>query len=166
MANANDMTSELRERSSQIGERIRTGMERMPKPIDPRTHCALDYLTTSAFMLMAGYFWNRNKRAGILALVNGLGVLGITMITDYTGSRFGGNAARILSFKQHRTADIAQAGMAAVGPTLLGFGGQAASLPFRLQAANEGMVVALTNWDAGGRGRAGQMPGAAEDIAA
>jgi hypothetical protein len=79
-------------------------------------------------------------------------VLGLSMFTDYTGRPMGANLRRLFSFKQHRAGDIMQAGLAAVGPTLLGFGDEWAALPFRLQAGNEAVVVATTDWEAGGQG--------------
>lgn len=129
----------------------------MEKVIDPKTHAALDYLTTGAFFMMAGYFYGRHRRACGLALTNAMMVMGVSMLTDYTGQRMGSNVARLFSFKQHRNADIMQAAVAGLGPTLLGFGNERAALPFRLQAMNEGLVVAATDWDAGGRGEFAEM---------
>ena len=115
---------------------------RLPKPVDRKTHAALDYLTISAFMLMGAYFWDHNKRAAATALTNGFMVLGVSMFTDYPGS-----AARLISFKTHGKLDLVQAATAATMPALLGFGDDAAALPFRIQAVNELAVVGITDWD-------------------
>jgi hypothetical protein len=117
----------------------------LPKAIDPRTHAALDYLTTSAFLIMGSYFLNRNRRAAFTALLNGFMVLGISMLTDYDG-----DGRRPISFETHGEMDVVQAAMAFSLPTLLGFGGKAAARPFRIQALNELMVIGLTDF----RGRA------------
>ena len=116
---------------------------RLPKVIDPKTHAVLDYVTTAYFLITAGMFWGRHRRAAATALVNGLSVLGLSLITDYPGG-----AVPLISFDRgHRTGDIIQAAMAAGMPTLLGFGDKKQALPFRLQALNEVAVVGLTDWE-------------------
>ena len=150
--NVDEVKNNVRQKVSALGDRVNQQLDRIPKPIDPRTHAVLDYLVTGYFLCTAGMFWGRNRRAAGLALTNGLMVLGLSMFTDYTGRPMGANLRRLFSFKQHRTGDIMQAGLAAFGPTLLGFGDEWAALPFRLQAGNEAMVVAMTDWEAGGQG--------------
>lgn len=115
---------------------------RFPKLVDPRTHAALDYLTISAFFVMASAFWGRNHRAAATALVNGGMVLGATLLTDYDG-----DGKRPISLRTHGKLDIMQMLAAAGMPSLLGFGNEPAALPFRLQALNEAMVVGITDWD-------------------
>ncbi len=114
---------------------------RVPRVIDCRTHAVLDYLTTSSFLLLASYFWDRDKRAAATALINGGTVLGVSMFTDYPGA-----LSRRIPFETHGKIDMMQAAMAAGLPMVLGFGAEAAALPFRMQAANEGFVVMATNW--------------------
>src|SRR3954463_316754 len=104
-----------------------------PRVIDRRTHAVLDYLTTSYFLILAAYFWDSNKRAAATALINGGAVLGVSMFTDYPGA-----LDRRIPFETHGKIDMMQASMAAGLPTLLGFGSDAAALPFRMQALNEG----------------------------
>jgi hypothetical protein len=110
--------------------------------IDRRTHAALDYLTTSYFLILAAYFWNSNKRAAATALINGGAVLGVSMFTDYPGA-----LSRRIPFETHGKIDLMQAGMAAGLPRLLGFSSDAAALPFKAQAMNEGLVVMATDWE-------------------
>lgn len=150
--NVDEVKNNVRRKVSALGDQVSERLDRIPKPIDPRTHAVLDYLVTGYFLCTAGLFWGRNRRAAGLALTNGLMVLGLSMFTDYTGRPMGANLRRLFSFKQHRAGDIMQAGLAAVGPTLLGFGDEWAALPFRLQAGNEAVVVATTDWEAGGQG--------------
>ncbi len=114
---------------------------RLPKKIDPDTHAALDYLTISAFFLAAGLAWNGNKRASIAALINAGMVLGVSMFTDYSGS-----LQKRISFPTHGKLDMAQAGMALMMPTLMGFSDTKAASFFHGQAMNEVGVVGLTDW--------------------
>ncbi len=114
---------------------------RFPKPIDPDTHAALDYLTVSAFFLAAGMGWNGNKRASVAALINGGFVLGYSMFTDYAGS-----LRKKIDFPTHGKLDIIQAAMALTMPTLMGFGGTKAATFFRGQALNEANVIGITDW--------------------
>lgn len=113
------------------------------RPIDPKTHKALDFLVTSYFLLLAGSFWGSHRRAAATALVNAGTVLGLTMLTDYDG---GGR--RPVSFETHGKVDLIQAGMATGMPVLLGFGGNWRANPFHMQALNEIGVVAATDWEA------------------
>ena len=147
-----EVKNNVRQKVSAIRDRVNDSLNRIPKRIDPRTHAVLDYLVTGYFFCIAGAFWGRNRRATGLALLNAGMVLGMSMFTDYTGLRMGANIRPLLSFKQHRDGDIMQAAVAAIGPTLLGFGDEWAAMPFRLQAGNEAMVVAMTDWEAGGPG--------------
>jgi hypothetical protein len=111
------------------------------KTINPKTHAVLDYLTTSAFLLMGSYFWGRNRRAAATALTNGFMVLGLSLLTDYDG-----DGRRPIDFQTHGQMDIVQAVLAGGMPAVLGFGDETAALPFRLQALNEFMVVGLTDF--------------------
>jgi hypothetical protein len=122
-------------------DRILNQTQRLPKAIDPATHSVLDYLTVSYFMLLAGMFWGRNNRAAAAALVNGGMVLGLSMLTDYPGG------LKKISFRNHGKGDIMQALTAAGLPSVLGFGNTSAALPFRIQALNEAMVIAATDFD-------------------
>jgi hypothetical protein len=70
-------------------------------------------------------------------------VLALSLLTDYPGGVF-----RTLSFRTHRTADIAQAALAGFGPLLFGFGNEQEAKYFYGQAASEVGVIAATDWDA------------------
>jgi len=118
------------------------GVKGIPKIISPGQHAVLDALTTGAFLVAAGVLWNKNRRGGIAALVNGLFVAGVSALTDYNGT-----GEKPISFRTHGILDEVQAAMAAGAPTVLGF--KRGSAFFRGQAANEMMVVAMTDWDAG-----------------
>jgi len=122
-------------------DRILDRTQRLPKAVDPATHSVLDYLTVSYFLVTAGLFWGKNNRATAAALINGGMVLGLSMLTDYPGG------LKKISFRDHGKGDIMQALTAAGLPTVLGFGNEAAALPFRLQALNEAIVIGVTDFD-------------------
>jgi hypothetical protein len=118
----------------------------LPRVIDPKTHKALDFLRASYFFVLAGAFWGTHRRASATALINGMAVLGATMLTDYDG-----DGRRPISFPTHGKIDIAQAGLASGLPVLLGFAAHPAAMLFEAQALNEGVVVASTDWEANER---------------
>jgi hypothetical protein len=117
----------------------------VPKVFDPKTHAVLDYLTTGAFLVMGASFWGRHKRATAVALINGVMVLGVSLLTDYDG-----DGKRPISFQTHGQLDLVQALLAGGLPTLLGFGNSWAAVPFRVQAANELLVVSVTDFQSQG----------------
>ena len=129
---------------------LEEGIPGVPKVISPRTHRILDYLTIGAFMTVGGLFVGRSRsrtrRAGIAALANGALVLGATLLTDYNG-----DGSKPISFETHGILDMVQAGFAAAAPHIFGFSEEAKSWFFRGQAMNEGMVIAMTDWEAGRR---------------
>ena len=120
-----------------------TGMTAgVPKVIDPTTHAILDYVTAGTFIAMGFGLLNRHRAAAGLAFANGFAVLGLSLMTDYPGGVF-----KTLSFKTHGTIDVLQAGMSALGPTVLGFADEPEAQFFHGQAAVETAVVAATDWN-------------------
>jgi hypothetical protein len=103
----------------------------------------LDYSVAATFFALARAFRGSHERAATLAFVNGAMVLGMALLTDYPGGVF-----RTLSFRTHRTGDIAQAALAGLGPVLLGFAGDPEARYFYGQAVSEAGVIAATDWDA------------------
>lgn len=114
----------------------------LPKKINRRQHAVLDYLVTATYLTMAAGYWGRHRRAAATALINAGMVLGVTLLTNYEGG-----IKPVFSFKGHGEMDLLQAGTAAFLPFLLGFGSDAAAIPFHLQAASELAVVNMTDWD-------------------
>src|SRR4051812_24115205 len=127
-----------------------TQLERMtsgvPKVIDAKGHAVLDYMTAGTFLAAGFALRNRNRAASTWAFVNGLGVLGASMMTDYPGGVW-----KLFSFKTHRMIDVGQAAMAAAGPALFGFAGEPEGQFFHGQAALETGVIAMTNWGSAAR---------------
>ncbi|HYT65553.1 MAG TPA: hypothetical protein VEL51_04005 [Vicinamibacterales bacterium] len=64
-----------------------TQLERMtagvPKAIDARAHAVLDYATAGTFLTAGLAMRRRNPTASTFAFVNGMAVLGTSMMTDY-----------------------------------------------------------------------------------
>jgi hypothetical protein len=113
------------------------------RAITPAQHAVLDYGVAASFFGLGASFLSRHPRAAGLAFVNGAMVLAISLLTDYPGGVF-----RTLSFRAHRTGDIAQAALAGLGPVLFGFAGDREANYFYGQALSEVGVIAATDWDA------------------
>jgi hypothetical protein len=115
----------------------------VPKVIDPPTHAVMDYLAAGTFIAMGFAMRDRHAKASQLAFINGLAVLGVSMLTDYPGGLF-----RTISYRTHGTIDTLQAGIMALGPVLMGFAGDPEAQMFHGGAAVEAAIVAATDWDA------------------
>jgi hypothetical protein len=113
------------------------------KTISPAQHAVLDYGVAATFFALGFSVLSRHRPAAALAFVNGAMVLGMSMLTDYPGGVF-----RTLSFRAHRTGDIAQAALAGLGPILFGFASDPEARYFYGQAASEVGVIAATDWNA------------------
>jgi hypothetical protein len=111
--------------------------------ISPSQHAVLDYGVAGTFLAFAFSVVSRHRAAAALALVNGAVILGMSVLTDYPGGVF-----RTLSFRAHRTGDIAQAALAGLGPVLFGFGKDPEAIFFYGQAMSEAGVIAATDWNA------------------
>ena len=120
-----------------------TETKALTKLISPGQHAVLDYSVAAVFLGFGFSMLSRHRAAAALAFVNGAMILGMSMLTDYPGGVF-----RTLSFRGHRTGDIAQAALAGLGPILFGFADDPEAKYFYGQAASEAGVIAATNWDA------------------
>jgi hypothetical protein len=116
---------------------------RIPAVISPAQHAMLDYGVASTFLALGVTLLPRHRPAAALAILNGAMVLGMSLLTDYPGGLY-----RTLSFRAHRTGDIAQAALAGLGPVLFGFAGDPEAKYFYGQALSEAGVIAATDWDA------------------
>jgi len=115
----------------------------MTPAISPAQHAVLDYGVAATFFAFGLSVLSRHRSAAALAFVNGAVIVGMSLLTDYPGGLI-----RTLSFRAHRTGDIAQAALAGFGPILFGFGSDAEAKYFYGQAASEVGVIAATDWDA------------------
>ena len=115
------------------------------RAISPPQHAVLDYGVAAAFFAFGFYARSRHRAAAALAFANGAMVLGMSLLTNYPGGVF-----PILSFRGHRTGDIAQAALAGLGPILFGFANDPEARYFYGQAVTEIGVIGTTDWDAAG----------------
>jgi len=92
------------------------------RPITPAAHAVLDYAVAATF------------------IVKGMSLM--SLMTAYPGGVW-----PQFSFKAHRTGDICQATLAALGPRLLGFARDPEAAFFYGQAVSEVGVIAATDWD-------------------
>ena len=115
----------------------------VPKTITPGQHAMLDYGVAFTYFSLAAHHWGRHRRAAALAAINGAMVLGMSLLTDYPGGIW-----RKLSFPSHGALDVVQAGVAGIGPVLMGFAGDEEARAFYGQAISEVGVIAATDWHA------------------
>jgi hypothetical protein len=128
-----------------ISEELVNLTESVPvaKRITPRVHAVLDYSVAGTFLAVGMRLATHHRRAAALAFLNGGLVLGLSLLTDYPGGVW-----RVISFKSHGVADAMQAGLAALGPVLMGFPSDPEAAYFYGQAASEVGVIAATDWNA------------------
>ena len=115
----------------------------VPKVLSPGVHAIADYTAAASLVGLGAYLRDRNPRASAFAFANAGLVVMTSLMTDYPGG-----AARMISFRTHGLMDVMQAGLLALGPSLLGFSGTREARLFYGQAALEMGVVAATDWDA------------------
>jgi hypothetical protein len=108
----------------------------MPSMISPAAHAILDYATAASFFIGAGFFWQRNKRAALAAMVCGGADLALTLLTDYPGG-----VKRVIAFETHREIDFGLAAMVATMPEFLAFEDEGEKKFFLTQGA---LITAAT----------------------
>lgn len=84
--------------------------------ISPNAHAVIDYLTIGSFLVSAGFFWGRSKRAALAALICGGTELAVSLLTNYPGG-----IKKVISFRTHGEIDLGLAAMAATMPEFLAF---------------------------------------------
>ena len=112
---------------------------KMPKVISPKGHAIADYATIGMWGLMAGMFWNRNKRAAISAMICGAAELATSLITDYPGG-----VTDAISLSTHLKVDMGLAATATALPNFMGFDDEAEAKWFRIQGIGITGVTAMT----------------------
>ncbi len=88
----------------------------LPRMLSPRAHAIVDYITVGSFLITAGFFWQRSKRASLAALICGGSELAVSLLTDYPGG-----VKRVISFTTHGEIDLGLAAMTATMPEFLAF---------------------------------------------
>jgi len=87
-----------------------------PKAISPKAHAIIDYMTVGAFFMSAAWFWKRNKRAAIAAIISGGAELAVSLFTNYPGG-----VTKVINFRTHRDIDFGLGAMTATMPEFLAF---------------------------------------------
>jgi hypothetical protein len=123
---------------------------KMPKVINPTAHAIIDYATAASFFGMAAFFWRRNKRAAVGALVCGAAETITALCTDYPGG-----VVEEISFETHGTIDFGLSGMVASLPDMLRFSDEPESKFFRMQGLALATITGLTDFT--GTGEGGQL---------
>ena len=126
----------------------RWATNKLPKVIDPKAHAVIDYAMAVSFFGMAAFFWRRNKRAAVSALVCGAAETITVVCTDYPGG-----VAKEINFETHGTIDFGLSGLAASFPDMLRFSGEPEARFFRLQGLALATVAGLTDFTGSGEGR-------------
>ncbi|MBZ5509342.1 MAG: hypothetical protein LAO78_28120 [Acidobacteriia bacterium] len=123
---------------------------KMPKVISPKTHAIIDYAMAASFFGMAAFFWRRNKRAAVSALVCGTAETITALCTDYPGG-----IVDEISFETHGTIDFGLSGLVASMPDMLRFSKEPESRFFRAQGLALAAIAGLTDFT--GTGEGGQL---------
>jgi hypothetical protein len=120
---------------------------KMPKVITPKAHAIIDYAMAASFFGMAAFFWRRNKRAAVSALVCGVAETVTALCTDYPGG-----VVKEISYETHGTIDFGLSGMVASLPDMLRFADDPESRFFRMQGLGLATVTGLTDFTGSGEG--------------
>ena len=110
-----------------------------PKVISPKAHAIIDYLTAGAFLVTAGLFWRRSKRAAIAALISGGAELAVSALTNYPGGM-----KKVINFRTHREIDFGLGAMTASMPEFLAFKDERERKFFLAQGAAISTIAQLT----------------------
>src|ERR1043166_2384986 len=133
-----------------LDQAARWTTNKMPQGINPTAHAIIDYAMAASFFGMAAFFWRRNKRAAISALVCGTAETITSLCTDYPGG-----VGDEISFEPHGAIDFGLSGMVASLPDMLRFSDEPESKFFRMQGLALATVTGLTDFT--GTGEGGQL---------
>ena len=87
-----------------------------PRVISPKTRAVLDHINVGVLLMSGAWFWRRNKRAALAALVGGGTALVLNLLTSYPGGE-----RKVISFRSRRDLDLGVAGMIATMPEFFAF---------------------------------------------
>jgi hypothetical protein len=133
-----------------LDQAARWTTNKMPKVITPKAHAIIDYAMAAAFFGTAAFFWRRNKRAAVSALVCGAAETITALCTDYPGG-----VVREISYETHGAIDFGLSGLVASLPDMFRFSGEPESRFFRVQGLALATVTGLTDFT--GTGERGQL---------
>jgi hypothetical protein len=130
-----------------LDQAVKVAANRMPKVINPTAHAIVDYAMAASFFGMAAFFWRRNKRAAVSALICGAAETVTALCTDYPGG-----VVDEISFETHGAIDFGLSGMVASLPDMLRFSDEPESRFFRIQGLALAAVAGLTDFTGSGEG--------------
>ena len=107
--------------------------------ISPKSHAALDYVIIGSLLASAGWFWSRNKRAALAALICGGAQLGLNLLTEY------GEGRKPIGFRTHREIERGLGAMTATMPEFLGFKDSREKTLFQIQGVITTVLAELTD---------------------
>ncbi len=114
----------------------------IPRMLSPKAHAVLDYITVGSFLVSAGFFWMRSKRAALASLICGGADFAVILLTDYPG----GVKKKAISFRSHREIDLGLAAMTATMPEFFAFKDDSEKKFFLSQGALITAVTELTQF--------------------
>ena len=88
----------------------------IPRSVSPEAHAFFDYTTIALFLMSAGLFWQRSKRASVASLICGGAELAVVLLTDYPGG-----LKKVINFRTHGEIDLGLAALTATMPEFLAF---------------------------------------------
>ena len=118
----------------------------IPDAITPKAHALVDYTNVAVFLISAGLFWRRNKRAALGALISGGAALAVNLLTDYPGG-----VKRVIPFRRHRDIDFGLAALSATMPEFLAFDDDPERKFFIAEGTVISAVTELTQFPGEGR---------------
>lgn len=87
-----------------------------PPVITPKSRATLDRINAGILLISGVWFWHRNKRAAMGALIGGGAALALNLLTRYPNGR-----RNVLSFRSRRELELGLAGMISTMPEFLAF---------------------------------------------
>ncbi len=120
---------------------------KMPKLIEPKAHAVIDYAMAASFFGMAAFFWRRNKRAAVGALLCGAAETITALCTDYPGG-----VVKEITFETHGAIDFGLSALVASLPGMLRFNDEPESRFFSAQGIALATVTGLTDFTGSGKG--------------
>lgn len=120
----------------------------LPRMISPKAQAILDYLLVGSFFGTASWFWRRNKRAAVAAVLCGSAKLAVTMLTDNPGG-----IRRVITPQARREIDLGLGAMVATMPEFLAFKDEPEKKFFLAQGVLITVGSELTQYSKRGSGR-------------
>ena len=120
-----------------------------PPIISPKNRAVLDHINVGVLLMSGAWFWRRNKRAALGALVGGGAALALNLLTSYPGG-----AKKVIPFRSRREIDLGLAGMMSTMPEFFAFKDDQESRLFVAEGILMAVVTELTQFpesSAGGR---------------